>query len=209
LQVLDWFGKFGFRIPFGVSIADYILDISLGEAGYSSSGNTGNAAVTELYTAFEQQYAGKANAHKHNTGFSYKQPQQISNGTAAAAGALPMSHGGAVNGSSSDAVVLADGSSGSGKKGSISSGSKGEKQKRVGAYYWDQLVVLSQVCHTLYYSISQSVSYLAVSHHIPGRPTKYKTKFAAASSSTCIAGKHVICHVQKQQCFQRCAEARG
>lgn len=55
--MLDWFGQFGYKIPFGVSIADYILDISLGEAGYSSSGKTGTAAITELYTAFEQQHA--------------------------------------------------------------------------------------------------------------------------------------------------------
>ncbi|WIA19845.1 hypothetical protein OEZ85_005749 [Tetradesmus obliquus] len=123
-QVLDWFGQFGFKIPFGVSIADYILDISLGEAGYSSSGKSGSAAVTELYTAFEQQYAGSANAHKHNTGFSYTQPQ-ITNG---------------VNGSSSEAVAVAA-ADGSGRK-KISS--KKESHKRVGASYWDQLVVLSQ-----------------------------------------------------------------
>jgi hypothetical protein len=124
-QVLDWFGQFGFRIPFGVSIADYILDISLGEAGYSSSGKTGSAAVTELYTAFEQQYAGKANEHKYNTGFSYEKPQQmITNGEAAA---LPVSSGGV------------------GVVGKGSSSSKKESSKRVGAYYWDQLVVLLQV----------------------------------------------------------------
>ncbi|KAF6261731.1 hypothetical protein COO60DRAFT_1699664 [Scenedesmus sp. NREL 46B-D3] len=113
-QVLDWFGKFGFKIPFGVSIADYILDISLGEAGYSSSGNSGSAA----------QYAGKSNAHKYNSGFSYTQPQ-ISDGAAGAgAAALPVSSGGA---------VVAEKSS-----------SKPERTKRVGAKYWDQLVVLSQ-----------------------------------------------------------------
>jgi hypothetical protein len=123
VQVLDWFGQFGFRIPFGVSIADYILDISLGEAGYSSSGNTGSAAVTELYTAFEQQYAGKANAHKYNTGFSYQRPQ-IANGAAAE---LPVSSGAAGSG-----------------VGKGSSSSK-DSSKRVGAKYWDQLVVLSQV----------------------------------------------------------------
>jgi hypothetical protein len=126
VQVLDWLGQFGFRIPFGVSIADYILDISLGEAGYSSSGKTGSAAVTELYTAFEQQYAGKANAHKYNTGFSYEQPQ-ITNGEGAAA-ALPASSGGA--------GVVSKGSSSSSKK---------ESSKRVGANYWDQLVVLWRV----------------------------------------------------------------
>lgn len=61
-QVLDWFGNFGYQIPFGVSIADYILDISLGEAGYSNTGATGNAAIKELYTAFESQYGGAAAA---------------------------------------------------------------------------------------------------------------------------------------------------
>jgi hypothetical protein len=131
VQVLDWFGQFGFRIPFGVSIADYILDISLGEAGYSSSGKSGSAAVTELYTAFEQQYAGKANAHKYNTGFSYEQPQ-ISNGEAGAAAALPVSSGGA-------AGIVGKGSS------SSSSSSNKESSKRVGARYWDQLVVLWRV----------------------------------------------------------------
>lgn len=54
--MLDWFGQFGYKIPFGVSIADYILDISLGEAGYSNTGKTGSAAITELYTAFESHY---------------------------------------------------------------------------------------------------------------------------------------------------------
>jgi hypothetical protein len=41
LQVLDWFGGFCFKIPFGVSIPDYILDLSMGQAGYSCSGKTG------------------------------------------------------------------------------------------------------------------------------------------------------------------------
>jgi hypothetical protein len=59
---LDWFGRFGYQIPFGVSIADYILDISLGEAGYSSSGASGSTAIQELYTAFESQYGGAAGA---------------------------------------------------------------------------------------------------------------------------------------------------
>jgi len=59
-QVLDWFSRFGYQIPFGVSIADYILDISLGEAGYSNTGNTGPAAIKELYSAFEAQFGGAA-----------------------------------------------------------------------------------------------------------------------------------------------------
>jgi hypothetical protein len=41
--VLKWFGKFGYEIPFGINVADYILDISMGEAGYSNTGNTGGA----------------------------------------------------------------------------------------------------------------------------------------------------------------------
>jgi hypothetical protein len=61
-QVLDWFGGFGYKIPFGVSIADYILDISLGEAGYSNSGASGQAAIKELYTAYETQFGGAASA---------------------------------------------------------------------------------------------------------------------------------------------------
>eukprot|EP00882_Tetradesmus_deserticola_P032822 GHRQ01037424.1.p1 GENE.GHRQ01037424.1~~GHRQ01037424.1.p1 ORF type:complete len:135 (-),score=62.28 GHRQ01037424.1:118-522(-) len=127
LQVLDWFGQFGYKIPFGVSIADYVLDISLGEAGYSSSGKTGSAAVTELYSAFEQQYAGTANAHKYSSGFSYTQPK-ISNGAVGAnsSAVLPVSSGAAVNSSSEKE-------------------SKQESHKRVGASYWEQLVVLSQV----------------------------------------------------------------
>lgn len=60
MQVLDWFGGFGYQIPFGVSIADFILDVSLGEAGYSASGNTGAAAIKELYTAFETRFGGAA-----------------------------------------------------------------------------------------------------------------------------------------------------
>lgn len=78
-QVLDWFGGFGYQIPFGVSVADFILDISLGEAGYSNSGATGNAAVKELYTAFETQYGGAAsagNAAMQAGGFSSSINQQ-------------------------------------------------------------------------------------------------------------------------------------
>lgn len=84
-QVLDWFGGFGYKIPFGVSIADYILDISLGEAGYSSSGASGQAAIKELYTAYETQFGGAASAgnlamqaggfSNSNTGSSKKQLQ--------------------------------------------------------------------------------------------------------------------------------------
>jgi hypothetical protein len=76
---LDWFGGFGYQIPFGVSVADFILDISLGEAGYSNSGATGNAAVKELYRAFETQYGGAAsagNAAMQAGGFSSSIKQQ-------------------------------------------------------------------------------------------------------------------------------------
>lgn len=91
LQVLDWFGQFGYKIPFGVSIADYILDISLGEAGYSSSGLTGSAAIKEVYEAYESQFAGQVNQHKHAEGFSYQIKQEHENGAAVKLAALPVS----------------------------------------------------------------------------------------------------------------------
>ncbi|GBF97037.1 ABC transporter G family member [Raphidocelis subcapitata] len=51
--VADWFAGFGLRVPFGTSIADFVLDAAMGEAGATHSGATGDAAVRELWAAWE------------------------------------------------------------------------------------------------------------------------------------------------------------
>lgn len=85
--MLGWFERFGYHITLGVSVADFILDVSLGEAGYSSSGASGAAAVRELFTAFERQSGGaggvtnglngaSGSGAMHTAGFSTAGQQQ-------------------------------------------------------------------------------------------------------------------------------------
>lgn len=153
LQVLDWFANYGYQIPFGVSIADYILDISLGEAGYSNSGATGNAAVKELYTAFESQYGGAVsvgNKAMQAGGYSSSKQQRGRNGqimplsTIASVGDL---HEQAPAGSitvlgSSPAGQNAFAVAGAGPGQQQKQQQKSGKQER--APYWEQLRVLLQ-----------------------------------------------------------------
>jgi hypothetical protein len=155
LQVLDWFTNFGYQIPFGVSIADYILDISLGEAGYSNSGATGNAAVKELYTAFESQYGGAAsvgNKAMQAGGYSSSRQQQGRNGqimplsTIASVGDL-QGQDKAPAGSVTVTGLQPAGQhtfavAGAGPEQQQKQQQKGGKQER--APYWEQLRVLLQ-----------------------------------------------------------------
>lgn len=151
LQVLDWFGGFGYQIPFGVSVADFILDISLGEAGYSNSGATGNAAVKELYTAFETQYGGAAaagNAAMQAGGFSTTTKQQQGSGRGTRM--LPMSTiPSAGDVSSLDASPRASSAVAGPLKGAVSSDAQqqprsGQRGGKDRAPYWEQLRVLLQ-----------------------------------------------------------------
>jgi len=126
-DVVTWMDGFGLQIPFGTSIADFVLDCSMGEAGVTSSGHTGDAAVSELWTAWQ--------AHTRSSG-----------GTAAAhttAAALPLPLPPAGGG----APVLKSETPGvGGGRGGVSKSShhqRGASAQREGASYWEQVSVLT------------------------------------------------------------------
>lgn len=154
---MDWFSRFGYQIPFGVSLADYILDISLGEAGYSNTGNTGTAAIKELYSAFETQFGGAASVSNKamqaggfsssNTSSKLQQPQgALSIQAGRSTQALPLSTIYSVG----DLEKDQDGGKGRAvgqevvAAGSGSSSKQHRKPGKERAPYWEQLRVLLQ-----------------------------------------------------------------
>jgi hypothetical protein len=52
--VLDWFAHFGYNLPHGISTADFVLDLAMGEAEVGRGLAGGMAAVRGLYGASER-----------------------------------------------------------------------------------------------------------------------------------------------------------
>jgi hypothetical protein len=137
--VVGWMEGFGLRVPFGTSIADFVLDTAMGEAGGTKSGKTGDAAVKELWTAWEARASG---------GGALPAPQQSAGGEKAAGGRRgpqggdqhlqrdQRPAGGGLE------IEAADGKDG----GGAAAAAPADRQKgpgRVGASYRDQVAVLT------------------------------------------------------------------
>jgi hypothetical protein len=147
--VLDHFAQFGYNIPFGVSIADYILDVSLGEAGYSSTGKTGNAAVQELWTVYEGSTRYSPAAAAAVEGKQLEEVQLADHKRRYLSGQAPLQGkilimDDAGSSSSTPRTPASRAVTAGNSRDPSSHSMKGKHEQHQGAAYWQQLQVLFQ-----------------------------------------------------------------